>query len=400
MPSLDHTAQVLGHAKKTVHRDRVLLRVCRWISQHKRVRDDKGRFCGTINAIHSEPCSLSEAARLDASYLQLLDTVKENPDRYVSRAARAALAGIDQALREGRDPLAPPDPMNRRLSAAMAVHSGGGSFFDLLMGGDVAAAHEPSEAGHTVANPSQEVKFTPGSPSVNFTPGRSDPSANFTLGHQAFENTEKVESYPQEVKFTPGYTCSSSINNKTTTTNLPPDSAREAKFTPGSPGHTVASAHRPVSAAESSLRWPAALPSNERALIERCFASRGLSGEQRQNVLDALHRKLQDPDNPLRSPVGYAVSLCKRVEAGTFQPVGTPPRNPQESAEKAELDELRQRIRGLQSEIAGMEQHLIPLAAPDTRPDLEAQRDRLRQECDALQQRYRSLRDGASHAPG
>lgn len=127
MPSLVQTGQVLGHSKKTVHRDRTLLRVCRWISQHKRVRDDRGRYCGSINAIHSEPCSLSEANRLDRSYLQLLNHTRAHPDRYVQRAACAALASIDQALQDGRDPLDPPDPISRRLDAAKAVQNGGGS---------------------------------------------------------------------------------------------------------------------------------------------------------------------------------------------------------------------------------------------------------------------------------
>lgn len=395
MPSLDQTVEVLGHAKKTLNRDRTLLRVCRWISQYTRLRDDKGRYRGTVNAVHGEPCSLSEANRLDADYLPLLDSAKTHPDRYIRRAAQAALASIDQALREDRDPLEPADPMTRRLDAANAVQNGGGSFFDLLMAGNNrnAPPDASSASGNTVATASVAEKFTTGDPGVKTTTGRSGPVVDFTLGPQVTEKIEfNLNNSPME-KFTTGPTCSSS--NKTTTTHSASDSTRAEKTTTGPAGHTVANADVAL-----PLRWPNSLPTNERTLIERAFGSRDLRPEQRQDVLDALARKLQDPDNPLRSPVGYAVALCKRLQSGTFQPVGAPTQpektNQSNSPANAEASDIRQQMRNLQSEIQGMESTLIPGAPAGSRAALESQRDRLRHRLAQLKRRLRNLRHASA----
>ncbi|WP_123659357.1 hypothetical protein [Salinisphaera japonica] len=438
MPSLTHTAQVLGHGRRTVHRDRTLLRICRWISQHKRVRDRRGRYCGSINAIHSEPCALADANRLDATYLQLLDRSKGDDDPYIRNAALAALASIDQALNAGHDPLEPPDPMNRRIEAAKAVQSGGGTFFDLLMpeGGRIAKQHDPNSAGHTVATsprtpksalgqpepthpsanfvdksarhtvatPSAGANSAPGYPSVNSAPGASQPSADFALGSQVVENKNDRLNYPQNTKFALGPTCSS---NTTTTNKNEPESARASRSSSRAIDSGKSSPPNSATQAADALRWPEALPANERTLIERSFASMQLTGTQCQEVLDALARKLQDPDNPMRSPVGYAVALCKRVRSGTFQPVGAPPRpsgtggsgdDSGPRGPRGELTELRRQIHNLQSEIKGFDDNLIPFAHPESQPHLEAQRDRLCQERDALKQRYQALRgeDGAS----
>jgi len=389
MPSLDQTVEVLGHAKKTINRDRTLLRVCRWISQYTRLRDDKGRYRGTVNAIHGEPCSLSEANRLDASYLSLLDSAREHTDRYLRQAAQAALASIDQALQEGRDPLESEDPMTRRLDAAKAVHNGGGSFFDLLMTGSRhdAPQDKSSAAGHSVATALVEEKVTTGEPGVKTTTGETDPMADFTTGSQASDKKGISITRPRVEKSTIGPTCSSS-NNKTTTTHSETDSARAEKTTTEPAGHTVANAD-----VAPLLRWPDSLPANERTLIERAFVSRNLRPEQRQDVLDALARKLQDPDNPLRSPVGYAVSLCKRIQSGTFQPVGAPtqPEKTDQSnpPANAKASDIRQQMRNLRSEIHAMESTLIPGAPPGSRAALESQRDRLRHQLEQLRRRLR-----------
>ncbi|MES1927282.1 hypothetical protein [Salinisphaera sp. T31B1] len=391
MPSLDQTADVLGHAKKTINRDRTLLRVCRWISQYTRLRDDKGRYRGTVNAVHGEPCSLSEANRLDASYLSLLDSAKEHTDRYLRQAAQAALASVDQALQEGRDPLEPADPMIRRLDAANAVHNGGGSFFDLLMTGSRhdAPQDKSSAAGHSVATALVEEKVTIREPGVKTTPGETDPMANFTIFLQATDKKEFSQNRPRVEKSTIGPTCSSSNKTTTTTTHSETDSARAEKTTTGPAGHTVANADMAL-----PLRWPDALPANERTLIERAFVSRNLRPEQRQDVLDALARKLQDPDNPLRSPVGYAVSLCKHIQSGTFQPVGAPTQpektDQSNSPANAKASDLRQQMRNLRSEIQAMESTLIPGAPPGSRAALESQRDRLRQQLEQLRRRLRN----------
>jgi hypothetical protein len=384
MPSLDQTARTLGHSWRTTQRDRTLLRVCRWISQHRRVRDEQGRYCGTINAIHNEPCSLHDANRLDGSYLRLLESSKDSGDRYVSRAAQAALATIDQALQKDQDPLEPADPIMRRREAAEAVRSGGGSFFDLMMPG-----------GHTVATLSSAAEFAYGEPSANSAYGERTPSANSAHGDNKHKKPDVTKYTGYDAKFAYGPTCSSS--NKTTTTNSDSNSAREEKITTGPNGHSVASSEM-----KPPLHWPNSLPANERTLIERAFGSRALCSQQRQDVLDALARKLRDPDNPLRSPVGYAVALCKRLQSGTFQPVGAPPQpektNRSNSPANAEASDIRQQMRNLRSEIQGLESTLIPGAPPGSRAALESQRDRLRHQLEQLKRQLRDLGWAAASA--
>lgn len=407
MPSLDQTAAVLGHARKTVNRDRTLLRVCRWISQCRRVRDAKGRFCGSIHAMHSEPCSLNEANRLDTTYLQLLNQTRTHPDRTIKRAAGAALAGIDKTLAEGRDPLAAADAMNRRLEAARAVTNGDGSFFDLLIDasqGESRAKTDGQETGHGPAGRSAEVKFTTGAPRVKFTPGESDPVVKFTTGPYKSEYKEKPDIYPQMTKFTTGYTCSSSNKTTTTTEDRFSSSEREDDSTRESSGRHTAGRLNPshTESSEAALLWPDALPDNERALIGRSKDWQALDTEQQQGVLDAMARKLQDPDNPMRSPVGYAITLCKRAKSGTFQPVGAPARKTKSSTNggsaetfgpQSEMKDLRQRMQTLGSEIRGLEEDLIPYAHTEQQDCLEARRNHLREERDALKQRYSALRD-------
>src|SRR5699024_5341293 len=145
------------------------------------------------NAIHSEPCSLHDANRLDTTYLQLLNDSIAHADGYVKRAAEAALASIDQNLAQGEDPLAPADPMARRLNAAKAVQGGGGSFFVLLMpnaSSNASGASAEEDADHSVSSSPATEKFTIGRPRVNFTTGDSDPVVNFTTGHQDIDFSE------------------------------------------------------------------------------------------------------------------------------------------------------------------------------------------------------------------
>src|SRR5699024_2359609 len=107
-------------------------------------------------------------------------------------------------------------------------------------------------------------------------------------------------------------------------------------------------------------------------------------------------------DNPLRSPAGYAIKLCQRIKSGQFQPVAPPEATAPKAGHKppgeidstaSELREVRVEMRRLRSEVNGLERDLIPLADPESRPRLEASRDRHRAQLNELSQRYKALRD-------
>lgn len=396
MPSLDETARMLGHSRRTVLRDRTLLRVCRWISVCRSVRDRSGRFLGSIYAIHSEPCSLAEGGRLDQGYLDLLSKCRTHRDPFLQYAAQAALDGIDKALDEGRDPLAAPDTISRRLNAAAAIRNGSGTFFDLLLGGKRAAndssesADSETEAQNGLSYP-QNANFAPRQPGANFSPRQIPPSANFALGQQATDSMEDTKSYPQTAKFAPGYSCCCCISSNTETTTTD-EARRENSAIPPS---------------VNALRWPEQFDNSQRGVIDRAIMREGIPAERRQQIIDVLAHKALDAGNPLRNPAGYAIKLCRRVKAGQFQPIPPPASTTSQGAckvvsdadkAKRELREMRAERQSLRSEITALEENLIPMADPKTRQTLEASRDRYQARLGELDERCKTLRgriDGA-----
>ena len=183
MPSIQKTATVLHHSRGTVIRDRALLRICRWISAVRRLRDSQtGRFLGEIYAMHGEPVQLHAAIQYDAHYLASLERWQDHPDKQVQHAARAHLLGIQQQLMAGMDPLEPKDPVEVRITAARSLESGWSESwklpFDLRSPGSNFGPGEcPSPNLGPGKNPGPKFepgdlpgpKFGPGSQVIDFT---------------------------------------------------------------------------------------------------------------------------------------------------------------------------------------------------------------------------------------
>ena len=102
MPSIQQTAKALHQARGTVIRDRLLLRICRWVSAVRPVRDpDTGRFLGQIYAMHGEPVQWHAATQYDEHYVELIERSTTHQDRRVQRAARASISGYVKASSPG-----------------------------------------------------------------------------------------------------------------------------------------------------------------------------------------------------------------------------------------------------------------------------------------------------------
>lgn len=290
MPSIQETSRTLHQARGTVIRDRLLLRICRWISTVRQVRDAKtGRFLGQIYAMHGEPIQLHAAIEYDDQYLDMIERSSDHQDKCIQRAAHANILGIQQQIVAGEDPLAPVDQTTVRITSATSIKNDWGITWGMALNSETPGPKfEPGD------DPSLE--FGRGkNPGSNSGPGQI-PSPNFGLGSQLVDSKSGSN-------FGPGV-CSSSCN-KTTTTKLP------------SPARANSEANR------ASLNWPAALDDNLRRIIDRTLTLKVAVGHH-QDVLDALAHKLLDQSNPLRNPVGYAIKLCERIQSGTFQPVGPP----------------------------------------------------------------------------
>ena len=295
MPSIQESARALHQARGTVIRDRLLLRVCRWISAVRAVRDpDTGRFLGHIYAMHGEPVQWHAAIEYDEHYVGLIERAQSHPDRRVQRAAHANVLGIREHIIAGEDPLEPIDPVEMRITTVQAIESGWGTAWRVPL--------EEAPPG---------TDFGPGGePGPDLEPGEL-PGTDFGPGHLPgpnFEPGDQVIDFAGSPNLGPGAVRSSSNNKNKKTTTTTTDSARVRTQT---------------DVERTALRWPGVFDDNMRRLLHHTL-SVSVATEHHQDVLDALAHKVIDREDPLRNPVAYAITLCSRIKTGTFQPVGPP----------------------------------------------------------------------------
>ena len=338
MPSVDETCRVLGHARATVVRDRMLLRIGSWITFCRRVRNPPGTF-RDVYSLHSEPCPLVDVVQLDETYMQFVDeTASSHNDPYVRRYAVSILDLIERQIRDGRDPLERPDPITRRLEAVQAVKTQSGQFFGGLVPGQGDRVDEATRAGEGGGSP------TAGPVQIL---GRRQGSK--------FEPRSQVIEKCGSSKFEPP---SSSSNHKTTTTS------NRTKFE-----------------LPNTLRWPASFDDNLRRLIYRALCRELPDPEQHQDILDALAHKASDKHHPFRtSPVAYAVKLCRLAKEGKFNPVGPLPateRHPKPNGTNV-IDRMRE-VSRLRNEIAALERLAEGSPSAELRQAIEGQMGQLKE---------------------
>ncbi len=336
MPSVNKTSSALRHSRGTVIRDRALLRITRWISLMRRVRDaGSGRFAGNVYAIHGEPAVLADAMRYDNEYMQLIErAASDHNDPKAKYAAQAALTTIEHNAAMGRDPLAPVDMIARRVDAAMAIKGESASYFELHYDGN------KRSGGLQIVNSSDE------SPGPNFEPGET-PGPKFELGMQVIDSFSGSNFEPGE--------CSCSSSYITTTTNSQ---------------HSNFELPEPI----ATLQWPQGLDDNMRRLVYRSLA-KAIEPVHHQDILHALAHKALDQDDPLRSPVSYVLGCCQRIRSGEFHPVGPPPQHSEPKSSEPSRSTVTSNLRG---EICALEQLIKGTKAERQRVVLERQLEQLR----------------------
>ena len=330
MPSASQTAKSLGHSRRLVLRDRLLLRITRWISLCRRVRTDQdGKARGHIHAIHSEPCPLSDATHFDAGYMRLLEENERSSDSRLRCAAASVLKGIDHNTQADLDPFKEPDLITRRMKAAESVERGEAHFFGVF--GD------EKSLGNNFAPGDLDEK----SLGNNFAPGDFSPEGSC--------NIRNVSKY---------------VSKTYLLTNTDVDY------------------EEPV----SSLIWPHGFD-NDNLRVQILRLLKGIPADYRQPVLNQLGYKAQDQSDPLRRPVPYVASLCRQVQAGTFDDIAsaTPWRPPtQTSPASPASDPDINALRDLRSEIHTLETLLAGKQSDAARNNLQAQLDRARNRLQAL----------------
>lgn len=371
LPSVGKTARDLGKSPTTVVRDRAIIRMARWATQCRRVRDAQGRMRGLVWSLHSEPASLAETTSLDSEYMGLLEQAAAGHfDRIARRVATLVLAAIDHDIGEGRDPLAAITPMEQRLEAMETIRTGHGRCF----------------AGYFTDKPDSNCETGTASTNKRISnpetcdPGGQEPISNFEISGTGL--ISNLETYVRPIapadapEFETGKHSSSSSSSSyfnTTTTN------REKQKSP----HESASVHS-VDTSIPPLDWPQTLDDNRKRLVLRMLLHHlpDRTGDH-QEVINALAAKLADKDAPIRNLGNYVTKLCKLARTGELCPVEppSPPDRPRPPDNKLSISNLRGEIGSLQ--------HLIEATRHTGRGNiqaLEAQLARRREELRELEQ--------------
>ena len=336
LPSVGKTARDLGKSPTTVVRDRAIIRMARWATQCRRVRDAQGRMRGLVWSMHGEPASLVETTSLDSEYMGLLEQAAGGHfDRIARRVATLVLAAIDHDIGEGRDPLAAITPMEQRIEAMETIRTGHGRCFAGYFGDKQNSNCETGIAstGKRISNPE------------TCESGGQEPISNFEISGTGL--VSNIETYnrpiapadaPEFETSKHGSSSSSSYFN-TTTTN------RREQQSP----HESASVHS-VDTSIPSLDWPQTLDDNRKRLVQRMLQHHlpDRPGDH-QEVINALAAKLADKDAPIRNLGNYVTKLCKLARAGELCPVEppSPPDRPHPQDKKLSISNLRGEIGSL-----------------------------------------------------
>ncbi len=103
-PSYQAIREALHVSEPTIATQLAVLRITRWVTLCRRVRDPSGRVRGNVYALHEEPLPLADALYLDPEYMQYLKASAESHrDRRVRNIAEGLLDSLAGQIAEGRD---------------------------------------------------------------------------------------------------------------------------------------------------------------------------------------------------------------------------------------------------------------------------------------------------------
>ncbi len=258
-------------SRRTVARSLAILRITRWVTLCRRVRDPAGRHRGNIYALHDEPLVLPSTLHLDPGYVDFLDTAKTHNHPYVREVARGMWASLERRIAEGEDvaSASPVSQTDQRIEALSTLAGeGSGNYFGFLRG---------ALSGLHIWRENQVPNKLPA------------------------DSVQKVNS--GRVHFLNSALCSSSYLNKKTTTTTGDENNSAAE-----PG---------TQPAERDLIYPDQLSSSEQRLAEMYL--RNFEHDLQQALLDELSEKIRSQaktDHPVRNPVGLLAWMCKQTKAG------------------------------------------------------------------------------------
>jgi len=388
LPSVEKTARDLGKSTTTVVRDRAIIRMARWATQCRRVRDAQGRMRGLVWSMHGEPVSLAETTSLDPEYMRLLEQAASGHfDRIARRVANLVLEAIDHDIGEGRDPLGVVDPIERRLEALETIRTGRGRCFAGYFAGKPQISNSKSGADTTKEPVSNFETSVPErkKPVSNFETSTGKLLSNFETGTQTIDSSGTSN-------FETSVCSSSSSNNKTTTTETDKPNHEESAYTVSAPtlgdGNLLNPYEGAYSVSTPVLHWPPTIDDNRKRLVQRMLQHHlPERHDDHQEVVNALAAKLADKEDPIRNLGYYVKKLCQLAKNGELCPV-EPPGLPEQAGSggrksrppdrKVLISRIHSEIKALQDLISNT--HGANSAALSSLRNQEAKlRDRLRE---------------------
>lgn len=319
----------------TVSRALAILRATRWLTLCARARDQRGRFRGSIYALHDEPLPLADTLYLDQDYMQfLMHTAQAHSHNRARQIAQAVTESLQSEIEDGDDVLDPPAPLAQRL-ALQAVSAGQPLPERALSRGMPIGARWVASLHRAQTTP---IPPRLQNPKTDESPLPIPRLQEMKAASPTSDSGGASKSGPlQNLKA--AVACSSSgseeIKNTTTTTT-----AEQG------PVEATATA---VSGMLKTLRFPMRLSDNDRRIA--AMHLRKTPEHLRQVVLDLLDRKLKAEESggeKLLFPTSYLAKLCQRAQNNTLVLENSLPT--QSKAEQQAETEREKRLRELKTQ--------------------------------------------------
>lgn len=332
-------------ARATVARALIVLRLTRWVTLCRRVRDDLGRNQGNIYCLNDEPAPLPAVFDLDPEYMQFLESCLS---KHADLRVRAVAALVHHSIRdslEGDGAILDPSvtaQTNRRSAAERALAGLGEDYFGSRLSrfedkrrtgihdqagdppeitgptsdlsvvnntdnvGDIDRVHVVNSASIEQESRVQQRNSVSDGPEVRVHVVNSVPQDRVQqMNSESFSGI--LQSSADELINNNSSCCSSFI--KTTTTTTP--------FT--NEGNTRASVAE--SKSQPVLAFPDGIDENDQRLIE--LELKQIPEDLHQVILDELAgviRMRKNTHDPIRSPSRYFHTIAKLAKAGRWQP--------------------------------------------------------------------------------
>ncbi|MEJ1343114.1 MAG: STY4528 family pathogenicity island replication protein [Candidatus Sedimenticola sp. (ex Thyasira tokunagai)] len=347
-PGYREIQQDLPMARATLAGCISTLRATRWITRCTTVRDAKGRFKGNIYALHEEPLSLADTLHLDNEYMTFLARATQHGYKRVRTIASAVLDTIRDRIGQDGDITSSPSVLKQaecRLlesrsisrtsaktgraridsgwSAIGAVQTESLNITNLSTEepeAEVIHSHDPGSESELGGIQGENRKKTQVQNLNSVKPAQINQVQNLN----SVENSEKQPSSKSElgaiIKKHPGSNSELGENkNLGTSKGSSSGSSFIYKKTTTTPSTKIPHARAEQNTPSDSLILPSALKPNERPLA--VMQIQRIPEEIRQDVLDQLAADLNNKNRkePVRDPVAYLHTLCRRVLSGEFE---------------------------------------------------------------------------------